>query len=61
MALMDGLKRLFGNDDPLLSWARRTGLSAVDRAVPLKRALIERAMGLTGEVPRPVARDALAV
>jgi 2-octaprenylphenol hydroxylase len=53
MALMDGLKRLFSNDDPVLSWTRRTGLDAVNRASPLKRALIERAMGVAGEVPRP--------
>jgi len=59
MALMDALKRLFSNDDPLLSWARRTGLSLADRAAPLKRGLIERALGLAGEVPRPVARESV--
>ena len=53
MALMDGLKRLFSNDDPALSWLRRAGLGLVDRATPLKRVLIERAMGLSGEVPLP--------
>ena len=53
MALMDGLKRLFSNDDPALSWLRRTGLGLVDRAAPLKRTLIQRAMGLAGEVPLP--------
>lgn len=53
MALMDSLKRLFSNDDPALSWARRTGLGIADRAGPIKRALIERAMGLSGEVPLP--------
>ncbi len=59
MALMDGLKRLFSNDDPVLSWARRTGLGLVDRAAPLKRGLIERAMGLSGEVPLPGSDPAL--
>ena len=53
MALMDGLKRLFSNDDLALSWARRTGLGMVDRVAPLKRILIRRAMGLSGEVPLP--------
>lgn len=53
MVLMDGLKRLFSNDDPTLSWLRRTGLGLVDWATPLKRVLIERAMGLSGEVPLP--------
>ena len=53
MILMDWLKRLFSNDDPSLSWFRSRGLGLVDRAVPLKRVLIERAMGLAGEVPLP--------
>ena len=57
MALMDGLKRLFSNSDPALSWLRRTGLALADRSGPLKRSLIEHAMGLAGEVPLPVARE----
>jgi 2-octaprenylphenol hydroxylase len=57
MALMDGLKRLFSNSDPALSWLRRTGLALADRSGPLKRGLIEHAMGLAGEVPLPVARE----
>jgi 2-polyprenylphenol 6-hydroxylase len=51
MALMDGLKRLFGSELPLLAWARRTGLGLVDRVEPLKRSLIRRAMGVAGDVP----------
>jgi 2-octaprenylphenol hydroxylase len=57
MALMDGLKRLFSNSDPGLSWLRRTGLALADRSGPLKRSLIEHAMGLAGDVPGPVARE----
>jgi 2-octaprenylphenol hydroxylase len=53
MILMDWLKRLFSNDDPSLSWFRSRGLGLVDRAAPVKRSLIERAMGLAGEVPLP--------
>jgi len=53
MILMDWLKRLFSNDDPSLSWFRSRGLGLVDRAAPVKRTLIERAMGLAGEVPLP--------
>jgi 2-polyprenyl-6-methoxyphenol hydroxylase-like FAD-dependent oxidoreductase len=53
MILMDWLKRLFSNDDPSLSWLRSRGLGFVDRAAPVKRVLIERAMGLAGEVPLP--------
>lgn len=54
MALMDGLKRLFSNDDPLLSWARRTGLGLFDQVGPVKRTLMERALGVAGEVPLPM-------
>jgi 2-polyprenyl-6-methoxyphenol hydroxylase-like FAD-dependent oxidoreductase len=55
MALMDGLQKLFGSDLPLASWARRTGLALVDRAEPVKRSLIRRAMGVAGDVPAPLA------
>ncbi len=51
LALMDGLQRLFGSDLPFVGWARRTGLGLVDRADPVKRSLIRRAMGLAGDVP----------
>jgi len=53
MILMDWLKRLFSNDDPSLSWLRSRGLGLVDRVDPVKRVLIQRAMGLSGEVPLP--------
>lgn len=51
MALMDGLQKLFDSDLPLLAWARRAGLGLVDRADPVKRGLIRRAMGVAGDVP----------
>jgi 2-polyprenyl-6-methoxyphenol hydroxylase-like FAD-dependent oxidoreductase len=41
----DALARLFGADDPLLRRLRNTGLSWVDAATPLKRALIRHALG----------------
>lgn len=55
MLLMDGLQRLFGSDDPLLSRARRAGLGLVNRAPPLKRAIMLHALGLAGDVPRLLA------
>lgn len=55
MALMDGLQRLFGSGLPPLAWARRAGLGLVDRAGPVKRGLIRRAMGVAGDVPAPLA------
>jgi 2-octaprenylphenol hydroxylase len=41
----DALARLFGHDDPLLRTARNAGLSMVNAAGPLKRALVRHAMG----------------
>lgn len=41
----DGLARLFSADDPLLRRLRNLGLSLVDAAAPVKRALIGHAMG----------------
>lgn len=51
LAVLDGLKRLFSNDDPALSWLRRSGLSLVDAAPPVKRLFMRRALGTAGEVP----------
>ena len=41
----DGLQRLFNNQVPGLKWLRNTGLSLTDRVTPLKKMLIERALG----------------
>ena len=41
----DGLQRLFNNDTAGLKWLRNTGLSLTDRVTPLKKLLIERALG----------------
>jgi 2-octaprenylphenol hydroxylase len=43
---MDAFKRGFGNDVTPLRWARNLGLAAADRAGPLKRTVMRRAMGL---------------
>ena len=52
MGLIDGLNRLFGSSAGVLSWARRTGLTAIDQSSVLKRFLMGRAMGVSGELPR---------
>jgi 2-octaprenylphenol hydroxylase len=52
LGLIDGLNRLFSNSSDTLSWARRTGLSLVNGSAIAKRALIGRAMGIAGEVPK---------
>lgn len=56
LGLIDGLNRLFSNSSLTLTWARRLGLSAVDRSSFAKRFLMGRAMGISGEVPRVVTQ-----
>ena len=56
IAVLDGIKRLFHGGDPLKSRARRTGLRLVESSGPLKRLLVQRAMGIAGEVPASVRR-----
>ena len=51
-AVMDGLNRLFSNDNLALRALRDLGLGLVDRAPQLKRFLVREAAGTTGEVPR---------
>ena len=49
---MDGLNRLFSNDNAPLRALRDLGLGLVDRAPRLKRLLVREAAGVTGTVPR---------
>lgn len=51
LGLVDGLNKLFGSRADLLSWARRTGLNAVDGSMLAKRFLMGRAMGIRGSAP----------
>lgn len=55
LGLIDGLNRLFSNSSDTLSWVRRTGLSLVNGSALAKRALMGRAMGIAGEVPKLAA------
>jgi 2-octaprenylphenol hydroxylase len=48
---MDGLERLFANTHPLVGQLRSAGLNALGKMPFVKRQLIERAMGLSGDVP----------
>ncbi len=45
LAMTDGLDRLFSTDNPAARLARDLGIAGVDRAGPLKRAFMRRAMG----------------
>lgn len=56
LGLIDGLNRLFSNASSSLTWARRLGLSAVNRSSFAKRFFMGRAMGTAGETPRVVTQ-----
>ncbi len=51
LASMDAFKRLFGNDMQPLSALRSLGLQATDRVAPVKRHLMERALGIGVALP----------
>lgn len=51
-AAMDGMNRLFGNDNALLRLLRDAGLMAVNRLGPLKQAFMREAEGVTGSQPK---------
>lgn len=51
IALLDGIQKLFQGDGELRSGLRRSGLELVQAARPLKRVFMQRALGLSGEVP----------
>jgi 2-octaprenylphenol hydroxylase len=58
---LDALERLFGNDDPALSRLRVMGLTAVGRLPIVKRAMAERALGLTGDIPSFLKHSTAAI
>ncbi|MFA5631907.1 MAG: UbiH/UbiF/VisC/COQ6 family ubiquinone biosynthesis hydroxylase [Porticoccaceae bacterium] len=45
MAAMEGFKRLFGSEDPVLRVVRNRGMSGLDALGPVKNRLVRRAMG----------------
>jgi 2-octaprenylphenol hydroxylase len=60
LGLTDGLNRLFADTHDMTSAFRRFGLGLVARQLWLRRVLIERALGVAGEVPRIVSRAEMA-
>lgn len=46
LGAMDGFKRLFSNEQPLLRFLRNSGMKLMDNSGPVKRMLIAKAMGL---------------
>lgn len=51
IVLLDGIQKLFQGDGELRSRLRRSGLELVQAARPLKRIFMQRALGISGEVP----------
>ena len=47
---MDGFKRLFSTEQPLLRWVRNLGLNLTDHTLPIKRLIMQQALGR--DVPR---------
>ncbi len=50
--MLDGLNRLFSNDQAGLKLLRDTGLKIVDRSASIKSFFIKEAAGTSGQVPR---------
>jgi 2-octaprenylphenol hydroxylase len=56
MGACDGLNRLFGEKGMAVAAARRLGMSLVTSQPLLRRALVQRALGLEGDLPAIVTR-----
>jgi len=57
-AALDGLERLFSSAGGFAATARRLGLSAVERLPDIKRRLVRRALGLSGDLPDIISKAA---
>jgi 2-octaprenyl-6-methoxyphenol hydroxylase len=60
-AAFSALNTLFSQDNALLRSVRDAGLGVVDRLPGLKRVLVSEAAGLTGEVPKLLRGEVLAL
>lgn len=60
-AAFGALNALFSRDNALLRSVRDAGLGVVNRLPGLKRALVSEASGLTGDVPKLLKGEALAI
>jgi 2-octaprenylphenol hydroxylase len=54
IAMLDGLKRLFSGGNPLQSRLRQGALGLAQSSVTAKRLLMQRALGVAGELPASV-------
>ena len=58
-AAMDGMNRLFANDNAALRLARQAGLAAVNRLGPLKSMFVREAAGSSGQLPKLLRGETL--
>lgn len=49
---MDGLTRLFSNDNPVVTFARRAGIAAVEEIPAVKKFFMQHARGTVGKLPK---------
>ena len=56
---MDTVNRLFSNDNPILRFGRDIGLGVMNAVPSLRRGFIRQAAGLTGDLPRLLAGQAI--
>jgi 2-octaprenylphenol hydroxylase len=56
LGVCDGLKNLFGEKGTVVAAARRLGMQVVTSQPLLRRALVQRALGLAGDLPVIVSR-----
>lgn len=56
---MDGLTRLFSNDNALITFARRAGIAAVEELPELKKFFMSHARGTVGKLPKLLKGEAL--
>jgi 2-polyprenylphenol 6-hydroxylase len=55
---LDGMERLFSGADPVSRGLRAAGLNAVGKMPFVKRRLVQRALGLSGDIPDFLKADA---
>jgi 2-octaprenyl-6-methoxyphenol hydroxylase len=56
---MDTVNRLFSNDNPILRAGRDLGLGVVNAVPFLRRSFMRQAAGLTGDLPKLLAGQAI--
>lgn len=48
---LDIIKELYAYDHKVVSWCRNIGMDMIDKTSPVKRMIMQHAMGLIGDVP----------